>query len=61
MSDDPFKGYREPCLTVMKREEGRQGVEVKVESVIVARINGGGTVIKLKTLNGNINITKSGS
>ena len=51
----------QPSKPIMSREEGRHGVEVKVESVIVAKINGGGTVIKLKTLNGNINITKSGS
>lgn len=49
----------QPSNPVVSREAGRHGVEVKVESVIVARINGGGTVIKLKTLNGNINITRS--
>ena len=51
----------QPSKPIMSREEGRHGVEVTVESVIVAKINGGGTVIKLKTLNGNINITKTGS
>jgi len=49
----------QPSKPVMSRDEKRNGVEVKVESVIIARINGGGTVIKLKTLNGNINITNS--
>jgi hypothetical protein len=44
---------------VMSRENSRHGVEVSVESVIIANVNGGGTVIKLKTLNGNINITDS--
>ena len=44
---------------VIKREDNRGGVEVSVESVIVADINGGGPVIKLKTLNGNILIKKS--
>jgi len=48
-----------PSKPVMSREVGRHGVEVTVESVIIANINGGGTVIKLKTLNGDINITKS--
>ena len=43
---------------VERREDGR-GVEVRVESVIIANINGGGPVIKLKTLNGNINIRNS--
>jgi hypothetical protein len=49
----------QPSRPVMSREDGRHGVEVKLESVIVAKINGGGTVIKLKTLYGNINITKT--
>ena len=49
----------QPSKPVMSREDGRHGVEVKLESVIIANINGGGTVIKLKTLNGNINITKT--
>jgi len=49
----------QPSKPVMSRDDTRHGVEVKVESVIIARINGGGTVIKLKTLNGNINITNS--
>jgi len=50
----------QPSKPVMSRESSRHGVEVSVESVIIANVNGGGTVIKLKTLNGNINITKSG-
>jgi hypothetical protein len=50
----------QPSKPIISREDGRNGVEVKVESVIVANINGGGPVIKLKTLNGNINITRSG-
>jgi len=48
-----------PSKPVISRENSRHGVEVSVESVIIASINGGGTVIKLKTLNGDINITKS--
>jgi hypothetical protein len=48
-----------PSKPVMSREDSRHGVEVSVESVIIAKVNGGGTVIKLKTLNGNINIAKS--
>ena len=43
----------------MSREDGRHSVEVRIDSVITANINGGGTVIKLKTLNGDININKS--
>lgn len=41
---------------IIERREDRGGVEVRIESVIVANINGGGPVIKLKTLNGDINI-----
>jgi hypothetical protein len=48
-----------PSKPVMTRDSSRHGVEVSVESAIIANVNGGGTVIKLKTLNGNINITKS--
>jgi len=54
-----FEVEVQPSKPVMSRDDTRHGVEVKVESVIVARINGGGPVIKLKTLNGNINITNS--
>lgn len=54
-----FEVEVEPSKPVMSREVGRHGVEVRVESVIIANINGGGTVMKLKTLNGDINITKS--
>lgn len=48
-----------PSEPIVTREDGRRGVEVRVESVIVAKIAGGGTVFKLKTLNGDIRIRKS--
>jgi hypothetical protein len=54
-----FEVEVQPSKPVMSREDGRHGVEVRVDSVIIANINGGGTVIKLKTLNGDININKS--
>jgi hypothetical protein len=54
-----FEVEVQPSKPVMSREDGKHGVEVKVESVIIARVNGGGVVIKLKTLNGDIQITKS--
>ena len=44
---------------VIERNNDRGGAEVRVESVIVANINGGGCVIRLKTLNGDIQISKS--
>ena len=46
---------------VIERRDDRGGVEVRVENAIVANVNGGGPVIRLKTLNGDINITKSGN
>lgn len=46
---------------VVERREDRGGVSVRVESVIIANINGGGPVIKLKTLNGNVNLRNSGN
>lgn len=48
-----------PSRPVVTREDNRGGVEVKVESVIVAKLGGGGPVIKMKTLNGDIAIRKS--
>ncbi len=46
--------------TVERRNE-QGGVEVRVESVIVVDVNGGGSVVRLKTLNGDINIRKTGA
>jgi DUF4097 and DUF4098 domain-containing protein YvlB len=48
-----------PGKPVIERKEGRGGVSVRVEDVVVATINGGGPVIRLKTLNGNIRIGKA--
>ena len=50
----------QPSKPIVEREDSRGGVEVRVESVIIANINGGGTVIRLKTLNGDIQISDSG-
>lgn len=44
---------------VVERREDRGGVEVRVESVIIANVNGGGPVIRLETLNGDIRISNS--
>lgn len=54
-----FEVEVQPTKPVIERTNDRGGVEVRVESVIVANVNGGGPVIKLKTLNGNIQISKS--
>lgn len=49
-----------PSKPSIVRNEGRSGVSVRVEDVVVANLNGGGPVIKLKTLSGNIRIQKAG-
>jgi len=54
-----FEVQVQPSKPVVTRKNSRGGVEVRVESVIVANVNGGGPVIKLKTLNGDIRIEKS--
>jgi len=46
---------------VVERREDRGGVEVRVESVIIANVNGGGPVVRLETLNGDIKISNSGN
>lgn len=48
-----------PTKPTVERKEGRRGVSVRLENEIVAGINGGGPVIKLKTLNGTIRIAKT--
>jgi hypothetical protein len=50
-----------PSKTVVDRKEGRDGVSVRLESIIVATVNGGGPVIRMKTLNGDIKITRAGA
>ena len=44
----------------IERNETRGGVSVRMEDVIVATVNGGGPVIRVKTLNGTIKIAKGG-
>ncbi len=56
-----FEVEVQPTKPVVERRKQRGGVEVRVESVIVVDVNGGGTVVKLKTLNGDIQIRKTGS
>ena len=48
----------QPTPPTVERDERRGGVAIRIESVIIANINGGGPVIRLKTLHGNINIRK---
>jgi hypothetical protein len=57
--DSDFELDVKPGKPSVTRSEGRRGVSVRVEDAIVATINGGGPVIKLKTLNGKIKIAKN--
>jgi len=41
------------------RNDNDNGSEVRIESVIIANINGGGSIIRMNTLNGDINIRKT--
>lgn len=45
-----------PSKPTIERSESRRGASVRVEDVVVATVNGGGPVIKVKTLNGNVRI-----
>ena len=47
-----------PSEGVVEREDDENGVSIRIENVIVARINGGGPVLRLKTLHGDIHIGK---
>ncbi len=43
----------------VERNEEHGGVEVRIESVIIANINGGGPIIRMNSLNGDLHILKS--
>src|SRR4051812_44707209 len=57
--DSDFDLDVKPSKPTVVRNEERNGVSVRIEDVVVATVNGGGPVIKLKTLSGNIRIQKS--
>jgi hypothetical protein len=44
--------------TVIRNDDG-SGSEVRIESVIIANINGGGPIIRMNSMNGDINIRKT--
>ncbi len=56
-----FEVEVQPSKPVIERDDHKSGVSVRVENTIVANVNGGGPVIRLKTLNGDINIRKAGN
>jgi hypothetical protein len=49
-----------PAKPIIERTQGRGGVTVRMEDVTIATVNGGGPVIRMKTLNGTIKIAKGG-
>jgi hypothetical protein len=59
--DSEFEMEVKPATPAIERSERRDGVSVRVKDVVVATINGGGNVIRIKTLSGNIRIGKSGN
>ena len=54
-----FEVEVEPSQQVVERDEDNSGVSIRIESVIIANINGGGPVIRMKTLQGDISIRKN--
>ncbi len=54
-----FEVEVQPNKPIVQRKENRGGIEVLVESVIIANVNGGGPIVKLKSLNGDIHINKN--
>jgi len=54
-----FEVEVQPTKPTVERKDDRGGVSVRIESVIVVNINGGGPVIRLTTLHGDIHILKT--
>lgn len=54
-----FEVEVQPSKPTVDRNTDRGGVAVRIESVIVADINGGGPVVRMKSMNGDINILKA--
>ncbi len=53
-----FEVEIEPSEQVVERNDHENGVSIRIESVIIAKINGGGPVVRMNSLNGDINIRK---
>ena len=47
-----------PVERVVERDDTGRGVSIQIESVIVADINGGGPVVRMKSLHGDLSIRK---
>jgi hypothetical protein len=48
-----------PAEGTVTRDDGKDGSYVRIEQVVVAKINNGGPVLRFKTLHGDIHIRKS--
>ena len=48
----------QPSTPTVVRDDEDGGVSVRIESVIIANINGGGPIIRMKSMNGDIRILK---
>ena len=53
-----FEVEVEPSERIVEREDNEDGVSIRIESVIIVKINGGGPVVRMNSLNGDINIRK---
>ena len=49
----------QPSTPTVTRNDDNDGSEVRIESVIIANINGGGPIIRMNSLNGDIHILKA--
>lgn len=54
-----FEVEIEPSARVVERDDDEDGVSVRIENVIIAKINGGGPIVRLKTLHGDMHIKKA--
>jgi len=48
-----------PNQPTIEREDGANSVSIRVENVTVARINGGGPVLRMKTLHGDNQVRRA--
>ena len=53
-----FEVEIDPSERIVEREDSEDGTSIYIESVIIAKINGGGPVVRMKSLHGDINIRK---
>ncbi len=54
-----FEVEVEPNKPVVKRKDDSRGSVIRIESVIIANINGGGPIVRMKGLQGSIYIEKT--